>query len=180
MNSRNSGAVINRRWSHYLLLSRCQSLLLEEVVPIGRTSSDSSFWRWWRLSIRFEKRLNAELEQHYQNMDQYPISIQVVVFKMISRTLYKNNGLLWPREQQMKHHPSRIINDTFAKVGLGHVRVSWKLSYVPLRPERCSLYVSFLIAINIRRCSQLLKVPSVRTWNVLWLQHSCSDGRVFF
>jgi len=43
MNSHNSGAVINRRWSHYLLLSRCQPLLLEEVVPIRRASSDSSF-----------------------------------------------------------------------------------------------------------------------------------------
>jgi hypothetical protein len=117
-----------------------------------------------------ERRVGAALSK----MDQGQLSIRVVALKMVSQTLSRNSEQLWSNEQQQGHQLSRTINDTAAKVGLGHVRVPWKLSYVSLR-----LTLRFiLVAINIRHCQQLLKAPSVRTWNV-WLQHSCSDERVF-
>ena len=98
-----------------------------------------------RMSIRFEKKLNAELEQQYRKMDQDQISRQEVVLKMVSQTLTKNTEQLLVqtvhKEIQnvvvpslnkvvgaaVERQLSRTINDTVAKVGLGHVCVTWRL-----------------------------------------------------
>jgi len=97
------------------------------------------------MSIRFEKKLNAELEQQYRKMDQDQISRQEVVLKMVSQTLTKNTEQLLVqtvhKEIQnvvvpslnkvvgaaVERQLSRTINDTVAKVGLGHVCVTWRL-----------------------------------------------------
>lgn len=88
-----------------------------------------------RMSTRFEKKLNAELELQYRKMDQDQISRQEVVLKMVSQTLTKNTEQLLAqtvhKEIQnavlpslnkivgtaVERQLSRTINETISKVG---------------------------------------------------------------
>jgi len=91
--------------------------------------------------IRFGKRLNAELEQHYRKMDQDQVSKQEAVLKMTTQTTPKNTeqllvqtapgriGTLADQDCRSNSWASALADHLryCCEVGPGHPRFPWKL-----------------------------------------------------